>query len=88
MLPDFIIVGAEKSGTSSLCYYLSEHPDIFIPRTKEIHYFENKDNFAKGLDWYEKQFSDWNGEKITGECTPFYMYEQGIFKLLASGSWR
>ena len=39
-IPDFIIVGAQKSGTSSLFSYLAQHPQINLPSTKEIHYFD------------------------------------------------
>ncbi len=76
MLPNFIIAGAEKSGTSSLSFYLSEHPDIYVPAVKEQHFFDKKENYKKGLDWYQKQFDGWNGEKAAGECTPFYMYDE------------
>ena len=75
MYPNFIIAGAEKSGTTSLSFYLSEHPDIYIPRVKELHFFENANNYSKGLGWYEKQFAGCKGEKAVGECTPFYMYD-------------
>ena len=75
MLPNFIIAGAEKSGTSSLSFYISEHPDIYIPKIKELHFFDNSDNYSKGFGWYEKQFSGWSGEKAVGECTPFYMFD-------------
>lgn len=74
MLPNFIIAGTEKSGTSSLIFYLSEHEDIFTPPKKEIHFFEDDNNFKKGVEWYKKWFSKWSGEKAIGECTPLYMY--------------
>jgi Sulfotransferase domain len=76
MFPNFIIAGAEKSGTSSLAFYLSEHFDVFIPPIKELHFFEDLNNYSKGYDWYEKQFCGWKGEKAVGECTPFYMYDE------------
>ena len=38
-LPNFLIVGAAKSGTTSLHYYLKQHPDIYLPAKKELHYF-------------------------------------------------
>ena len=41
-LPNFIISGFPKCGTTSLHYYLSEHPDIYMPDQKELHFFTNK----------------------------------------------
>ena len=38
-LPNFLIIGAPKCGTTSLHYYLSRHPDIFLPKQKELHFF-------------------------------------------------
>lgn len=39
ILPGFIVIGAPKSGTTSLYYYFRQHPDIYLPKTKELHYF-------------------------------------------------
>ena len=39
MLPNFIIIGAMKAGTSSLAHYLRSHPEIFIPVKKELNYY-------------------------------------------------
>ena len=38
--PDFIIIGAQKGGTSSLLYYLRQHPYLVLPKIKEIHYYD------------------------------------------------
>ena len=78
MLPNFLICGASKSGTTTLQEVLCTHPDIFMPKKKrangrEIHFFNNDKNFAKGIEWYEKQFEGWNGEKAIGEKTPSYL---------------
>ena len=42
-LPNFLIVGAEKCGTTSLYRYLKQHPDIYLPSKKELHYFAYED---------------------------------------------
>lgn len=60
-LPDFMIIGAQKSGTSSLYYYLKQHRQISSSYVKEVHYFDgglkpNIDNFEKGLSWYRSNF--------------------------------
>jgi hypothetical protein len=54
-----IIIGAMKSGTSSLFSYLSQHPSISPCKTKEPNFFSNDTNWNKGLDWY-KRLWDWN----------------------------
>ena len=52
--PDFIIIGAQKGGTTSLYRYLTEHPDVGGATKKEVHYFDR--NFDKGLGWYLAHF--------------------------------
>lgn len=74
MLPNFIIAGAEKSGTSTLAFHVSRHPDVYMPERKELHFFENAHTFSKGIEWYRQWFAGWNNEVAVGECTPFYMY--------------
>jgi hypothetical protein len=70
-LPNFIIAGAPKAGTTSLYHYLRLHPDIFLPYRKEIMFFDM--NFKKGIDWYKKHFRNYSGEKLIGEMSPTYM---------------
>lgn len=67
-LPTFLIGGAAKAGTTSLYYYLSEHPDIFMCPVKEPDYF-NK-HYRRGLDWYASLFDGWEGEVAIGEASP------------------
>lgn len=80
-LPDYIIAGAQKSGTTSLWAYLSEHPRVEPPITKEMSFFDN--NFDRGLNWYRMHFpmngkAQANGrsdrQKLTGESTAYYMF--------------
>src|SRR5438874_11462208 len=81
LLPDFLIIGGQRCGTSSLYYYLTDHPDIISASTKETHFFD--ECFAKGLAWYQAQFPS-SAHKmyarnvlkqnfITGEGTPYYI---------------
>ncbi|HEX5003127.1 MAG TPA: sulfotransferase domain-containing protein [Bacteroidia bacterium] len=76
-LPDFIIFGAAKGGTTSLFNYLAAHPDVLPPIKKEIHYFDR--NYRKGDNWYRmhfplKQQLNKNGRLcITGEASPYYI---------------
>lgn len=66
-LPNLLIIGAMKSGTSSLHDYLSLHPDIFMSGPKEIHYFADENYHLKTIDWYKSFFK--TDKKIRG-CSP------------------
>ena len=70
-LPTFLIIGAMRSGTTSLAAYLADHPDVFVARQKEVHFFNRE--FGRGLDWYRAQFAEARGETAIGEATPAYM---------------
>jgi Sulfotransferase domain len=72
-LPNFLIIGAMRSGTSSLAYYLRGLPDVFMARNKELHFFT--DRFDRGVDWYRCQFEGSAGHSAVGEATPTYMYD-------------
>jgi hypothetical protein len=52
--PEVYLIGAQKAGTTTLAYLLSQHPNICIAKTKEPHYFTS--NSSKSLAWYQKQF--------------------------------
>ena len=70
-LPDFLVIGAQKSGTRWLRMHLGMHPEIFVA-DRELRFF-NGDDFGRGLDFYRNSFDGWDGEPITGEATPSYM---------------
>jgi hypothetical protein len=85
-LPDFLVIGTKRGGTTSLWRYLIQHP--LVPRlfpawnTKTSHYFE--DNFARGEAWYRSHFPTarrraalerrHGGPSKVGEAAPFYMF--------------
>ena len=73
-LPNFICIGAQKSGTTTLHILLSKHPQIFLPTQKEIHYFDI--NYHKGSQWYAEQFSSAKKNQTCGEITPFYLFDK------------
>jgi hypothetical protein len=77
-LPDFVIIGAPRAGTTALWRHLDAHPDISMSRYKELRFFN--EGWHKGLDWYEKQFSD---EGLRGEATPGYMYDRLALERMA-----
>lgn len=74
---DFLIIGTQKSGTTALNKYLTQHPKIQMATTKEVHFFDNESNFEnKNVDYnqYHQFFSLSNADKIYGEATPIYSY--------------
>jgi Sulfotransferase domain len=80
-LPDYIIAGAQKAGTTSLYAYLSEHPNVDPPITKEIRYFDRFHD--RGINWYRMHFplararvsfDDAGVTTLTGESTPNYLF--------------
>ncbi len=81
-LPDFVVIGSHKCGSSSLYYYLSQHPQILPAAVKEVHFFDG--NFEKGPLYYRAYFplrSEIDDRKkqlaktvITGEATPNYLF--------------
>jgi hypothetical protein len=93
-LPDFLIIGAQKAGTSSLYAYLVQHPQILSAARKEVHYFSTE--YDRGAAWYRQQFprtakinnrSRRLGKPVlTGEASPYYLFHphapQRIAKLL------
>lgn len=74
MLPNFLIIGAARSGTTSLYHNLCEHPDIFMSSRKEPHFFSS--NWDQGMDWYTGHFDRWSGESAVGEASVSYTYPQ------------
>lgn len=81
-LPAFIIIGSQKSGTSSLYYYLSQHPHLMPSSKKEVHFFDggphpNVDNFKKGQAWYRSHFplkQNGTNKQKTLEASPLYIF--------------
>ena len=77
--PDFLIVGAQKAGTTWLWKMLDEHPATMLPAEKEIHYFGSSELYAKGPDWYYERFADIGQERVTGEASTSYLSERMPF---------
>lgn len=81
VLPDFIIIGAQKGGTSSLFRYLTDHPAVAASVGKEVHYFDW--HFHRGEHWYRAHFPTATHRAIfrartgqslvTGEASPYYL---------------
>ncbi|EGW37828.1 sulfotransferase [Desulfosporosinus sp. OT] len=79
MKPNFICVGAQKSGTTTLHDILQQHYDIYLPKQKETKFFKN--DFHKGLEFYVNEyFDEVTNEKIIGEIDPEYMFYEDVPK--------
>jgi hypothetical protein len=83
-LPNFLIVGAMKSGTTSLARYLGAHPQAYLVPEKEVYFFERTDLWARGIDWYEERFAGAAAELAVGEASPSYMFYRRAVERMAS----
>jgi hypothetical protein len=70
-LPDFLIIGAQRCGTTSIARWLGEHPQIFLG-AKEVHFFDA--GYERGTAWYAERFADAPSGSIAGEATPNYIF--------------
>jgi hypothetical protein len=72
-LPNFLLIGAMKAGTTSLYHYLQGHPQVFVPQYKAPEFFVAESNFRRGIDWYRKQFAGAGPRAIAvGEASNAY----------------
>jgi Sulfotransferase domain len=73
-LPNGLIIGAAKAGTTSLFHLLASHPQVFGSPVKEIGFFSNDERFDKGLDWYRNEYFAGAGEQpVRLEASPAYL---------------
>lgn len=87
-LLDFMIVGAQRCGTSALAQFLSRHPDIAMSSPKEVHLFDEP---GYSIDWtseeidarYRRAFNGDGGTRVRGEATPVYLFFPEIARELA-----
>lgn len=70
--PDFVIVGPQKCATTWMYEGLAEHPDVYVPETDSVHYFDM--GYHHGTEWYREYFPDDPEEyTVVGEETPSYI---------------
>ena len=83
-LPNFMCLGAGKSGTTTLFDILRQHPDIYFPAFKEPHFFDIPGNYHNGIEWYKKNYFRKADKKIIADFTPSYFFDllapERIFK--------
>lgn len=70
--PNFIVIGSMKSGTSTLCSLLGQHPAVFMSSPKEPEFFCKDDIYARGWDWYLSLFADARNSAAIGEGSTSY----------------
>jgi hypothetical protein len=80
-LPDFVVLGPQKCATTWIYRCLEEHPEVFVPETDSIHYFDM--NYRKGEKWYQNCFAQHDGEPIVGEETPSYIRDEVVPERIA-----
>jgi hypothetical protein len=87
LLPSYLIIGAQRAGTTSLHRYLVQHPAVrTMLRTKGVHFFDT--NYGRGMDWYASRFPTrlygWyvrrrhGTELLTGEASPYYVFHPQV----------
>jgi hypothetical protein len=89
VLPDFIIVGVMKGGTSSLYTYLLQHPQVLPAFQKEVHFFDL--NYQRGINWYRAHFATHRERSrqrhskrfVTGEASPYYCFHPHAIRRIA-----
>lgn len=91
VLPDYLIAGAQRCGTTTLYHMLIKHPQVLPALTKEVHFFDN--HHARGLAWYRSHFPTlWKmrrqapngGPRICGEATPYYLFHPAAAERIAA----
>jgi len=81
-MPDYLIIGAQRGGTTSLYNYLSQHPSVAPALRKEVHFFDL--NYRKGISWYRSNFPTFFSrylfrqrhgcDLLSGEASPYYLF--------------
>jgi len=72
--PNFLVIGAPRAGTTWIERHLRQHPQVFLPARKELHFFDREENFSKGIGYYKGFFRRADGAVALGEATPDYLH--------------
>lgn len=82
-LPEFLVLGTQKGGTTSLHEYLCRHPRVSPSTSKEVHYFDLA--YDRGEGWYRAHFHPRrNPGEITGESSPYYLFHPRVPERVAA----
>src|SRR2546423_5079540 len=71
-LPNFLLIGAMRSGSTTLHASLSTHPEVFMAQPKELHFFVEERNWERGVYWYARRFAAGATAKARGEASVTY----------------
>ena len=75
MKPNYLFIGASKCATTTLCYLLGQHPDVFMV-SPEIHFFAKDEIYAQGFDWYESLFEEAGDVTVRGQSSNLYTMKE------------
>ena len=75
-LPHFLGLGTQKGGTTSLQKLLEQHPGVYLPPCKEVHYFSQ--HAEKPARWYAEHYRDARRSQQRGDITPFYLFHPDV----------
>jgi hypothetical protein len=81
-LPDFLIIGAQKAGTTALYAYLRWHPEITGPSFKEVSFFDR--HYVRGETWYRAHLPARPRSRLVGEASPSYLFHPQAAKRVAA----
>lgn len=72
--PNYFVIGASKSGTTSLCHLFDQHPRVFVSKPKGTTYFSQEKAYRRGWEWYARHFADAGSATALGEgCVQYTM---------------
>jgi hypothetical protein len=75
-LPNTLVIGASKGGTTSVYHWLSRHPAVCVSRVKEVRYFNG--HYEQGPAWYAAQFDPKPGQRVLVEASPSYLWDPDV----------
>ena len=79
--PAFLGIGAQRAATTWVYACLRAHPEVFLPESKELHYFD--EHYERGADWYASHFPTGGHGRVLGEITPSYLHAEGVAERIA-----
>ena len=71
-LPDFLVLGTQKGGTTTLQQLLNQHPGVCLAPGKEVHYFSK--HWEQPTAWYASHYAGAAPQQRCGDITPFYLF--------------
>ena len=74
-LPNFLGLGTQKGGTTTLHRVLRQHPDVFLPACKEVHFFDIESRYEQGLAAYAARFPECDPGRLFYDASPAYFKE-------------